>query len=82
MREELVKNLLTYQEKQKLTDEQLANLLGISASLVSYLRSGQRSLGIDTVRKIYTAIPELQQICREWTLPELSLADQKQLADL
>lgn len=80
--EELTKLLLRYQRKHNLSDSALADLLSISASLISYLRSDHRGLGINTVRIIWQKIPELRNECLKWTFPDMDLATLKQLEDL
>ena len=82
MIENLTKLILDWQAEKGLSDSQLADLLGISQSLVSYLRSGQRKLGIDTVRKIYTNIPELRNECFQWVLPEMAWRTRKELSEI
>ena len=88
--EELTKLLLKWQERNHLTDSQLADLLiredgrCVSASMISYLRSGKRKLGIDVVRAIRWGVPNIKihNECDNWAFPSLSWADQKQLDDL
>jgi len=87
--ETLTKLLLEWQKERQLTDNQLAHLLlkesgeFVSASMISYLRSGQRKLGIDTVRAIWGKIPELRNECNNWFLyPAMDLRTQKEIEDL
>ena len=66
---DLIQRLIEWQERKEMTNWELADLLDVSPSTISYLKPGRRQPGHQTVTGIWRAIPELKQECEKWAFP-------------
>ena len=59
-RKDFIKTVKEIQEKKKLTDKELAKLLGIDISLWNKLKKNHRNPSLRVLKAISNALPELQ----------------------